>query len=263
MAKLTGQHRCGDCGKEIVGGGGRGRPRDYCDRKCRGRAQRKRDRELRRGAVLSFASASLAKELMTEVRGLAYTAGSDSPLDEVLAAVRRITNDVELVGAAAVREARSQGMPWEDVARADGVEEAAARGRWGSPGMSRRLRQRTLRAPKDVGANWGRLPGRPTSEQFPPEPAHTLGEALHQLWEESPLGLRELAQAAVLPLSMVVKVLGGVTVASWPTTYTLVHLLGGRPDHFRPLWQAAFASPPLVCRTTIVGQRDYEKEDDQ
>ncbi|MBM7166852.1 hypothetical protein JQK87_00095 [Streptomyces sp. G44] len=163
MAEPPPRTRCAFCGKGIEQSTKGGRPKDYCDRKCRGRAQRRRDRGRWAAEPLpDDAWRSVTGELTSRVRQL-HDVGSDEP---ALATVLRLTaclrEDAECLAAMAVDAARRRGWEWSEVATAAGLSAASARARWGG------VRVRRL-----VAARAPLPPARRTSTNRPPSGAET------------------------------------------------------------------------------------------
>ncbi|MFC4328108.1 hypothetical protein ACFPC0_09720 [Streptomyces andamanensis] len=240
MADVSNGTGCGFCGKTVVRHDGGGRPREYCDARCRRRAQRKRDAE-RRAALPRLTHRLIATELAHRVDRLLATCFDDVPLAEVLVLAARIAEDVDCLVAAAVADSRAAGKPWAEVAVAARMSEGSARARWGGCPGSRRLASRepmpwAYRAHGTPRA--GAVEMRRSAERAQ-RSAAALARALLTLHQRSGIGLDQVAGEAGVPLSVVLGVLEGEVVAPWPVTFMFAHLLGGQPADLRLMWESA------------------------
>ncbi|MFB4420625.1 helix-turn-helix domain-containing protein [Streptomyces sp. QL37] len=244
MSDASGGARCGcGCGKSIDRRSGGGRPRDYFDEGHRGRAQRKRDHELR-AAVPGFSHLYIAAELRLQADELVTACFSDVPLGRVLELAARIVDDAECVAAAAVVEERSAGRTWSEIGVAAGISEGQARARWGGVRSAQRLSARgpAPRAHWPDGAHPEDSRRIPRDAQRGKRASAALGRALRALREHSKVGFDDLAAEAGMPILAVRWLLEGRVMVPWTTLFTLVHLLGGHPADLRLLWESASTS---------------------
>ncbi|MGW1278882.1 hypothetical protein ACWD4V_18275 [Streptomyces tsukubensis] len=229
--------RCGSCGKTIkhADSARGGRPREYCDRKCRSRAQRRRDRERRTSRPPSELREVLTRDLTARAQHL-HTAGTQMELKELLELVRLVHSDADRLAAVAVDTARHEGRDWADIGTAAGLSQAAARARWGGLRIERLLSQHT--PPQQTTAIPATTPE--TAEPGTPTPAPTalnkLGTALRTLHTTSGVTARRVSFLTRLPLPAVTALMESRTTASWPEIYMLSHALGGDPQDMRLLW---------------------------
>ncbi|MFF2848775.1 hypothetical protein ACFVT5_20975 [Streptomyces sp. NPDC058001] len=122
---------CGFCGSPLQRKTGPGRRREYCDKTCRRRAQRRREQERSSATALTLPQgADLAGELRALSARLAELEGRRAPLASLLECARLIDLTVTGYVGAAVHDARQRGTDWTSIADAADVSVQAARCRW-------------------------------------------------------------------------------------------------------------------------------------
>lgn len=241
--------RCAFCGREFQQRSGPGRRKAYCDTLCRGRAQRKRDRERRTppapawpwGRDVAVDVHALAVELVeAELRG--------ADLKEVLGHAKRLEQEIAYYRAAAIRDARTTGHTWEEIAAAAGTGAEAVRARFSEPQLKRLFARRA----RERRPDWTPRVGRPRGTAQPnPSPGPTespavfvsppvrLGAALSHLQLTSGMTVVDTARRADLSPSYVSRILAGERVPAWPVIHMLTTILGGSPEETRLLWEDA------------------------
>ncbi|KOU39410.1 hypothetical protein ADK55_33360 [Streptomyces sp. WM4235] len=160
----------------------------------------------------------------------------------------RLAEDAECVAAAAVVEERSAGRTWAAIGAAARMSEGQARARWGGARFAQRLaaREPAPRAGRPYGAASGVSGTATRSDRRARRAAVALAGALRMLHEHSGADLDDIAAESGMPIFAVRWVLEGRVVVPWTATYTLVHLLGGRPGDLRLLWEYASKSVPRL-----------------
>ncbi|MFD4791851.1 hypothetical protein ACFWN1_33455, partial [Streptomyces sp. NPDC058459] len=235
-----GADRCGFCGRTLVRrecDGRGGRPLGYCDDRCRRRAQRRRDLELR-SAVPQFTHRVVAGELALRLDGLLQACFTEVGLGAILEHAAEIAAGAERVAAAAAVEERAAGRTWAEIGASAKKSEGQVRARWGGERAARLLAARD-----------------PVPRARADQTLDALGRALRTLWEGADVGLLDVAAEAGVPVSLVQWVLEGQIVAPWSTTYALVDLMGGQPGDIHLLWQSASKSPVGVADPMHAGRR--------
>ncbi|MFF8476040.1 hypothetical protein [Streptomyces sp. NPDC015414] len=133
--------------------------------------------------------------------------------------VDSLLRHTERFSAVAVSEARQTGAGWEEVAAAAGMTAVQASARWDEAAL------RTLFPAEQV------CDRRRTQQR--------LSDALAHLQVGANVSVDQAAERAGIELPRVVEVLEGSRLPTWPETYTLVGVLGGRAEDLRVLWESA------------------------
>lgn len=250
MAVPSTGRRCGFCGRGIKRSKKGGRPKDYCNSVCRRRAQRRRDRARHAAGPAHGLREAIADDLYVRARQLCVADSGELSLAQTLELTGRLREDAECLAAVAVDTARQTGLAWAEVAAVAGVTEGSAKARWGGERIPRLVAARTPlpSAPARPACHNWRSPaactdsGRHAAVQSS-SAARELGAALHALHIRSSVSLRRVSALSTLPVPDIASLLGGCSVASWPETYMLSHVLGGEPQEMRLLWQQAWGDP--------------------
>ncbi|MEU0860487.1 hypothetical protein ABZ352_34735 [Streptomyces griseofuscus] len=125
----------------------------------------------------------------------------------------------ERYAAITVTEARRCGASWEEVARAAGLTAAQAGARWDEAAL------RTLFPAQ-------KFRDRRAAQQ-------RLSDALAYLQIDSAVSVDEAAERTGIDLARLMQILEGSCLPTWPETYTLAGVLGGRAEDVRVLWESA------------------------
>ncbi|WP_180356985.1 helix-turn-helix domain-containing protein [Streptomyces sp. TLI_146] len=164
-------------------------------------------------------------------------------LAELMARVRRVTEEVECYQAAAISDARARGMGWEEVGQAAFIAAVTARARWRTPEVARLFQRRRVQQ-ASLGAE--STPVVPAARQSVDEVAsakargtRSLTGALTFLLRHSGLTIKEAAGRSELSASYVSRIMAGERVPTWPAVQALVQVLGGVPLDLYALWEAA------------------------
>ncbi|MGW8452461.1 helix-turn-helix domain-containing protein [Streptomyces niveus] len=170
--------------------------------------------------------------------------GQQLDLESIFVVAGHIARDAECLAAVAVDAAVRRGESWQDVADATGVSRASATARWGGTRTSGLLAARVpppviLSASTDSPACATCAVPRPRSSVRAPGAGRNLGAALRTLRGRSRVTLAEVAALTGLSLEAVTDMVEGRTVASWPETYTVTHVLRGHPQDLLHLWECA------------------------
>lgn len=252
--------RCACCGRRFRQRTGPGRRRDYCDARCRRRAQRQRD-----GQAAPAPQApgpwgrDLAEELHALTGRLVVAEQQREALPVLLELAGLLVKETGYYVAAAVQDARSRGNGWGAVAAAAGVSTETARARWGESRVKRLLARRAREHQRSPGAATAR--GRPlpcatgtgralrTGEVLS---SQKLGAALSHLQRAAALPVGEAARQADLSPSYVSRILAGDRIPAWPVVHMLATIFGGDAGELRILWEAAQGIAP-PARQTVEG----------
>lgn len=245
---------CGACGKDLKPAEGQsGRPRDYCDGKCRRRAQRYRDKKRRRAAVKrtgrSPLSLSIAATIPTVAGHLAAATERQAPLQVLLQHAARLNHEVGCYVAAAVQDERERGTPWSEIADAAGVREASARARWTRAKLQHLLGERSgshsfLEAQPAEPSDTVHYALEPRAVAGTCRlPMSALGTALSSLLHRQDLSLTDLASEAERTSDDVEAMLMGRRLPTWPVTRMITEILGGDVFAVQTLWKAAHGLP--------------------
>ncbi|MGW8697639.1 helix-turn-helix domain-containing protein [Streptomyces eurythermus] len=155
-------------------------------------------------------------------------------LQELLERALSVGAEVEHYFGAAVRDARANGVSWNEIARKARVSEATARAKWGPRTLRRKMQHRatltTTPASPPVGVQQGTAPS---------DHRQRLGAAVSFLLRLHGEPLQAVAQEAGISASCLSRMLAGQRVPDWPTVFTVVVAAGGRPEEFRLLWEWA------------------------
>lgn len=244
MAEPSRGVRCVQCDAPIKETRTGGRPRIYCTPRCRRQAQRERART-RRDPGPSWQP--IAHDLVTS--SLQLHGGQQLGLESIFILAGHIARDTECLAAVAVDVALRRGESWQDIATAAGVSRASATARWGGSRASDLLAAR-MPAPMILTEDGNFPPAGAASTaprgthshapgRVPAAARRSLGAALRTLRTASRASLTQTAAITGLPLTAVADMVEGRTVASWPETYTVAHVLGGEPEDLRHLWECA------------------------
>ncbi|MEU3712218.1 hypothetical protein [Streptomyces catenulae] len=264
MSKLA-RDRCACCGNEIPPEPGRsGRPRDYCDPTCRRRAQRLRDRQkltTSAEAGQQRLSPPIAESVYVAAGILAATAQRKASLGLLLEQAELVKTELATFVAAAVRDERNEGVPWEAIATDAGTSVASARTRWTALKLEKLLALRKPPAltppPEATGPEYaiGPVPAASPAPQLAPE---ALGNALTTLQIRQDLPLADIAAEAELADDDVESLLKGERTASWAVTRMLTEILLSEPHDARAvryIWEAVTGHPRSVPETVDAAQR--------
>ncbi|WP_416484298.1 helix-turn-helix domain-containing protein [Streptomyces sp. CL12] len=242
MAESSRGVQCARCDAPIEKTGKGGRPRIYCTPRCRRLAQRERDRA-RLDPGPSWRP--IAHDLVTN--SLQLYGGQQMDLESIFVLAEHITRDTECLVAVAVDGAVRRGECWQDIAAAAGVSRASAVARWGGSRASDLLVERV--PPPKILMEGGCFPASAVSAaQRVPRPRASgraagarkrLGVALRTLCKRSRVSLPEAAAVTGMSLGAITDMVEGRTVASWPETYTVAHVLRGEPEDLLHLWECA------------------------
>jgi len=252
------------CSNVIAPHSGSGRPRKYCDDSCRRDAYRKSTRQpspedLHHTDIVQ----QLALDLMqsaTAVRDLATReASSHEGLQDqsfrLLQQVDRLAQDVDMLRAASVQQARDRDVKLRQIARLWNLTTSQISRAWPANSIDRRMRSRDARRRTDpLTTSTGttppaRRPGTATGpqepEHSPDEPTaaadalHTFARAMSYLQRASGVPYKQLAKAAGVHRSYVYRVLAGERCPSWAIARDIIQAAGGDTSELRPLWAAA------------------------
>ncbi|MFF2377956.1 hypothetical protein ACFVUW_26560 [Streptomyces xiamenensis] len=127
-----------------------GRPKEYCDKRCRDAAYRRRSAVDASGAAEEGGYAAAVAADYTGHARLAETAALTPGADaarELLRLLRSSGLPREDLVAAAVRRARLDGLATAEIADALGMSAKTLRKRWSREAVERRIRQRDERPP--------------------------------------------------------------------------------------------------------------------
>ncbi|CAL9334863.1 hypothetical protein SUDANB171_00149 [Streptomyces sp. enrichment culture] len=127
-----------------------GRPKEYCDKRCRDAAYRRRSAVDTSGAAEEGGYAAAVAADYTGHARLAETAALTPGADaarELLRLLRSSGLPREDLVAAAVRRARLDGLATAEIADALGMSAKTLRKRWSREAVERRIRQRDERPP--------------------------------------------------------------------------------------------------------------------
>ncbi|MDT9682825.1 helix-turn-helix domain-containing protein [Streptomyces sp. TRM76323] len=242
---------CLHCRAPLPRTAGPGRPRAYCDRNCRRRAQRRRRQEggARRPGHHFPAALGIAQDLQTAVARLLELEHAHEDLAGLLAQVRHIGAELDHYAAAAVSDARSRGADWEEVARAACQSRSTVRARWGEAVVDRLFRNRA----QERSARPGRTPAPPAARhellahtgapapdaaQVARRASRKVASALSFLHRHSALSVEDVAERTGLSPSYVSGVLSGERLPPWTAVRLLAEVFGADPADLRPLWEA-------------------------
>jgi transcriptional regulator with XRE-family HTH domain len=255
--------RCRYCNQRFERATKPGRKQEYCDRKCRQRAQRERSRHALepQDSPLPLGR-NIAESVQAMAEGLLAAEYDEQGLKDLLRRAGELTKEVEYYVCAAVHDARTKGASWEAVAEAASVSPATARAHWAEKTAERRL---ALRASERADARLRDLPAPPAqlrgegqeSGEAPERPSSTkLGAALSHLHRRSRLTMRQVADQTGLSPSYVSRILSGMRVPGWPVVQALADLFGGNPEELTVLWENAQGiTPPARQPLTVATAR--------
>ncbi|MEU6053140.1 helix-turn-helix transcriptional regulator [Streptomyces xanthochromogenes] len=177
---------------------------------------------------------------------------SQASLQEQMAHVREVAEELECYTAAAVTDARARGMDWNGVGASVFVAPVTARTRWRTAVVEELFRRRAARSANAAAeAPAPAIPeGRPTRDRA----ARSLASALSFLLRHAALSVKELAERTDLSPSYVSRILAGDRVPTWSTLVQLVRALGGNAADLRAMWEGAqgLARPPRPGREEAV-----------
>ncbi|MFJ6438416.1 hypothetical protein [Streptomyces sp. NPDC091416] len=225
-----------------------GRPKLYCDTRCRRRAQWARDRA-RRSITDTPSSAgefspAIAAEIQAVAQQLQEAAHRQAPLEVRFKLAQWLQREVTCYVAAAVQDERAVGEAWSTIGIATGTSEASARACWSETKVAAQLaaqprnaaarRSRQLDAERPVDWVFTR-PAGPVQRAA----ARVLQTYLTALRDAAALSIEDVARQARMPNDAVTLGLGGELIASWPVTCMVVTILGGEPRDLRMAWEAA------------------------
>ncbi|MDT0310594.1 helix-turn-helix transcriptional regulator, partial [Streptomyces sp. DSM 44917] len=236
-----------------------GRPKEYCDKRCRDAAYRAHQaapsaEAARYTAYVRALSESLARSADALLNAASTEgAGEESSLRVLhwCAEIERRTHDVQ---AAAVGLARTQRVPAAGIARAMSVTPAKLRTTWPADVVERRM-HRNVGVPSEAVPSAGeRAADRERAGDLLPRPRRAgarrgdprdgeerppggLSLALATLHRSSGRTLRDLGRAVGVSASYLSRVLAGKRCPSWRLAQSLAEECGGDPDDIRPLWE--------------------------
>ncbi|MFD9072532.1 hypothetical protein [Streptomyces lasiicapitis] len=222
--------QCLSCGEQLEQRGGPGRRKEYCNRSCRRRAQRRREREALSRPSARF-GAGAAERLQALTNQLVELGSRDAPLDQVLGGAVEVSAAVQRYIAAVVHDAREDGQDWDAIARAAGVSASSARSVWSQSRLDELLVSRS--APPYLGSP-PLGPGR-AGRGGP----GGLASALACLHTSSRASIAEIAGGCGLTAEELGWVLSGELAPPWPVVRKLAVLLGARPEELYGLWLTA------------------------
>ncbi|MGK5531734.1 helix-turn-helix domain-containing protein [Streptomyces sp. URMC 129] len=240
-----------------------GRPKEYCDKRCRDAAYRaSRATPSPDAERYSQYVRQLSEDLARLTDRLVKAAHTDDATGELPLRVLRLAAEVERglrdVRFAAVQQARTRKVRAAEIAESMSVTPVKLRTDWSPHAIERRMQHRmspTARAdgtrPDDTGgppgAGWSagavfvprqRRPDPTGQDPGAPEP-DTLARALTTLQRDSGRTLRELGERAGVSASYLSRVLAGKRRPSWRLAQCLAETCGGDPAEILPLWKAA------------------------
>lgn len=232
---------CRQCNEVLDLADGPGRKKEYCDAACRRQAQRQRDGVggQRARSALPLGR-RIAEDLQVLSAGLLDAEHDGQPVEELLRCAAELAQEVEYYRAAAVQDARSQGVDWARVAAAAGVSAATARNRWAESEVQRRMKRRASQrsgarpVPAAREGEAGRVLS-PAAERA----GKKLAAALLYLHRSSGLSIREVADRTSLSASYISRILSGERTPGWPVVRDLALLCEGDPAELSVLWESA------------------------
>ncbi|MEE1839719.1 MULTISPECIES: helix-turn-helix transcriptional regulator [unclassified Streptomyces] len=191
----------------------------------------------------------MGRSIAEELYGLAFDlleaeyGGAD--VGELLDRAHALLKETDYYVSAAVRDARHEGVSWDDVARAASVSVATARGRWGEVKVMRRLQVRAVERAAARQAPAAVPDERPKEgREAMGRASRQLAAALSQLHQDSGLMIRQVAASTELSPSYVSRILSVDRTPSWQVVRQLVEVFGGDPLELRVLWEIAQGVPP-------------------
>ncbi|WP_326595765.1 helix-turn-helix domain-containing protein [Streptomyces sp. NBC_01803] len=241
-----------------------GRPKEYCDKRCRDAAYRaSRAKSSPDAERYSQYVRELSEELARLTDRLVKAAHTDDATGDLPLRVLRLAAEVERglsdVRFAAVQQARTRKVRAAEIAGAMSVTPVKLRTDWSAHAAERRMQHRMSPSARadgarqddadgQPGAGWSTGPvfvprqRRPDPTGQDPGPApepDTLARALTTLQRLSGRTLRELGKKAGVSASYVSRVLAGKRRPSWRLAQCLAEACGGDPADILPLWKAA------------------------
>ncbi|TDC70142.1 helix-turn-helix domain-containing protein [Streptomyces hainanensis] len=215
-----------------------GRPKEYCDKRCR-------DAAYRAGHAVPAPNAQrftpclqdITRDLARRVEALGRAAEADDRSGahalrvlELAAGLGPVVEDLE---AASVQQARDRRVRAAEIARRLNVSPGRLRSRWPTDRVARRMRQRG----RANGAFIVQQGADAAAGESPEATELTL--ALARLQRASGRNLRELGERTGVSASYLSRVLTGKRRPSWELAQALTAACGGDPAELLPLWQAA------------------------
>ncbi|MFF5567659.1 helix-turn-helix domain-containing protein [Streptomyces sp. NPDC012623] len=163
-------------------------------------------------------------------------------LEDRAKAAIAVAGGVERYVDAFVRDAREQDQSWASIARALRISSEVACRKWKDTAGADA-------PPPGLGSAGAENEGR-TRVGKGTAPAHSnkqqLGSALGFLLRASGRTVGAAAEQTGVPAASISRLLAGERVPEWPTIFTLVTILDGRPDELRPLWEWAKGRAPIA-----------------
>ncbi|MFI6567057.1 helix-turn-helix domain-containing protein [Streptomyces sp. NPDC050534] len=238
---------CRFCQERFIQRSGPGRKKEYCSLDCRRQAQRERDGVLERQEHSALPlGRRIAEDLQALSAALLEAEYDGRPLPELLRCAGEVAREVDYYRAAAVQDARNQGVSWEQVAEAAQVSATTARTRWPERRVRERLQRRAgeraaVRQPTapGVGDAGGKL-----LPQAAERASVKLASALSYLHRASELTVREVAEQTSLSPSYISRILSGERTPAWLVVCTLVELFGADPAELSVLFESAHGLVP-------------------
>lgn len=252
MAGITPRYDiCRHCQERFAQSGGPGRKREYCSIACRRQAQRDRDGRLGQRSARSAhpLGRRIAEDLQALSAALLEAEYDGRPLKELLRCAGEVAREVEYYTAAAVHDARTTGVDWEQVASAAQVSATTARTRWTENRVQERLKRRASERAAVRQTAVPPVPGRDAAEerllaQAAERASVKLASALSYLHRASELTIKDVAEQTSLSPSYVSRILSGERTPAWPVVRTLVELFGGDPAELAVLFESAHGLGP-------------------
>jgi transcriptional regulator with XRE-family HTH domain len=237
---------CRFCQERFAQTDGPGRRREYCSLSCRRKAQRERDgrpgtRESRSALPLGR---RIAEDLQALSAALLEAEYEGRPLQELLRCAADVAREVEYYKAAAVQDARTGGVGWEQVAQAALVSAATARSRWAESRVKERLKRRAaeraaVRQPPGLPVPGPQAAEDESLSKAAERASVKLASALSYLHRASGMAIREVADRTSLSPSYISRILSGERTPTWAVVCVLVKLFGGRPAELSVLFESA------------------------
>ncbi|WP_059011122.1 helix-turn-helix domain-containing protein [Streptomyces specialis] len=242
-----------------------GRPKEYCDKRCRDAAYRaSRATPSPDAERYSQYVRRLAEDLARLTDRLVKAAHADDATGELPLRVLRLAAEVERglrdVRFAAVQQARTRKVRAAMIAESMSVTPVKLRTDWSAHAIERRMQHRMSPTARDDGVRQDDDGGGPpgsgwvAGSAFTPRRRHpdptgqdpgavpepdTLARALTTLQRSSGRTLRELGRLAGVSPSYISRVLAGKRRPSWRLAQCLAETCDGDPAEILPLWKAA------------------------
>ncbi|GAA3798115.1 hypothetical protein GCM10022403_034970 [Streptomyces coacervatus] len=241
---------CRYCQERFTQRSGPGRKREYCSIDCRRKEQRKRDGRLERQEHSALPlGRRIAEDLQALAAALLEAEYDGRPVKELLRCADEVAREVDYYRAAAVQDARNQGVSWEQVAEAARVSATTARTRWPESRVKERLKRRAGERAAVRQPSAPLMPGPGDTEgkalsQAAERASVKLGSALSYLHRASGLTVREVADQTSLSPSYISRIFSGERTPTWPVVCTLAELFDGDPAELSALFESAHGLVP-------------------